>query len=187
MKKLMADLILVIALVAMPAAARAAEDDQFNAEQIYQEAADFFGETTEGLAKVIEKIFADLGKPNAFIKGEEISGAFVVGLRYGNGSLHRKSDGGGTKVYWKGPSIGFDFGGNASKVFILVYDLPSDAQIFRRFPGVEGSFYFIAGLGANYQRAGDITLAPIRTGVGLRGGVNVGYMNFTRSNSWVPF
>lgn len=186
MKKLVAEFVLVLALIATPVAtARAAEDDKFDVEEIFQETADFFGETTEGLAKIIEKIFADLGKPNAFIKGEEISGAFVVGLRYGNGSLHRKAEG-GTPVYWKGPSVGFDFGGNASKVFVLIYDLPSNDDLFRRFPGVEGSFYFVAGLGANYQRAGSVTLAPIRTGVGLRGGVNIGYMHFTRDRSWFP-
>ena len=187
MKKLVAEFVLVLALIAAPVAtARAAEDDKFDAEEIFQETVDFFGETTEGLAKIVEKIFGDLGKPNAFIKGEEISGAFVVGLRYGNGSLHRKN-GGGTKVYWKGPSVGFDFGGNASKVFVMIYDLPSNDELFRRFPGVEGSFYFVAGLGANYQRAGGVTIAPIRTGVGLRGGVNVGYMHFTRDRSWFPF
>lgn len=188
MRNFLAVSLLAFFLIVAPGApaAAAAGDDQFDAVEILQETADFFGETAEGLAKIVEKVFSDLGKPNAFIKGEEISGAFVVGLRYGKGTLHRKTEG-ERKVFWQGPSIGFDFGGNASKVFIMIYDLPATDGLYRRFPGVEGSFYFVAGLGVNYQRAGETTLAPIRTGVGLRAGVNVGYLRFTRTHSWFPF
>lgn len=186
MKHLLATIVFaVFVVVASGSATQAADDDEFDAEEIFNEAADFFGETTEGLAKIVEKIFGDLGKPNGFITGEEVSGAFVVGLRYGKGTLHRKTEG-ETKVFWQGPSIGFDFGGNASKVFVLVYDLSATEDLFHRFPGVEGSFYFVAGLGANYQRVRGITLAPIRTGVGLRAGVNIGYLHFTRKHSWIP-
>ena len=141
---------------------------------------------SEGLAKAIEKAFRDQGRPNAYITGEEGSGAFVVGLRYGQGTLERKS-GARRSVYWNGPSIGWDVGGNASKVFMLVYHLPSEDAIFQRFPGVEGSLYFVAGFGLNYVQSGPIVLAPIRTGVGLRAGASAGYLSFTPRRSWIPF
>ncbi len=165
---------------------RAAQDDTFELETVLAEASDFFGQTTHGLATIIERVFAELGKPNGFIRGEEVSGAFVFGLRYGRGTFHRKNAE-TVKVFWQGPSVGFDFGGNASRAFVLVYDLERLEQLFQRYPGVDGSFYFVAGLGVNYQRRGAITLAPIRTGVGLRAGANVGYLHMTAEHSWVPF
>ncbi len=182
-------LVLLVAglgLAAAPRAARASGDETFDKEEIYDEAARFFGETTEGLAKVIEKIFADEGRPNAYIVGEEASGAIGVGLRYGKGELHRKGAA-AIPVFWQGPSIGFDLGGDASKVFVLVYKLERTADLFQRFPTVDGRLYFVAGVGANIQRSGDVTLAPIRTGVGLRAGANVGYTHYTREHSWIPF
>ena len=146
----------------------------------------FFGGTTQGLAKAIEKAFSDNGSPSAYIVGDEGAGAFFLGLRYGSGTLYYKG-GGSMKVYWQGPSVGWDFGGNASKVFTLVYNLHWTKDLFQRFPGVDGSLYIVAGVGLNYQRAGDITLAPIRTGVGLRAGANVGYLSYTQKQSWFPF
>ncbi len=164
----------------------ATDDGTYSENEILEEARGFFGATTEGLAEIIEKAFEDNGRPNAYIVGEEASGAIGVGVRYGEGTLNSKLHG-TRKIYWQGPSIGWDLGGNASRVFTLVYDLPSSEAIFQRFPGVEGSFYFIAGLGVNYQRAAGITLAPIRTGVGLRAGANVGYLHYTKESSWIPF
>ena len=149
-------------------------------------AKNFFGGTTEGLAKAIEKVFSENGRPNAYIVGNEGAGAFVVGLRYGEGTLYYKG-GGSMKVYWQGPSVGWDFGGNASKVFTLVYNLHWTRDLFQRFPGVDGSLYIVAGVGLNYQRANNITLAPIRTGVGLRAGANVGYLSYTEKKTWIPF
>jgi hypothetical protein len=146
----------------------------------------FFGGTTEGLAKAIEKAFSENGNPTAYIVGDEGAGAFFLGLRYGSGTLYYKG-GGSMKVYWQGPSVGWDFGGNASKVFTLVYNLHWTKDLFQRFPGVDGSLYIVAGVGLNYQRASDITLAPIRTGVGLRAGANVGYLAYTQKQSWFPF
>jgi len=167
-------------------AAAAAEDEEtFEQNEILQKAGDFFGSTTEGLAKAIEKVFAEKGKPNAYVAGEEISGAIGVGVRYGEGMLNRKA-GEGRKVFWQGPSIGFDFGGNASKVYVLIYHLPNTESLFQRFPAVDGSLYVVAGVGVNYQQSGDIILAPIRTGVGLRAGVNIGYMHYTKEHSWIP-
>lgn len=180
-------LALVFSVALSPRDARAAEDDDsFDQDTILQTATEFFGETTAGLAKAIEHVFNDQGRPNGFITGEEISAAFIVGLRYGDGTLHRKS-GGTRKVHWQGPSIGFDAGGNASKVFVLVYHLKTSEDIYQRFPGVEGTFYFVAGVGVNYQQTGDIILAPIRTGLGLRAGANIGYLNYTKKKSWNPF
>ncbi len=174
-------------LAAGPATARAqaSDEDTYSQNDILAKAKGFFGETTQGLAKAIEKVFEDLGRPNAYVTGEEVSGAIGIGVRYGNGTLNRKT-GGSRKVYWQGPTIGFDFGADASKMFILIYHLPDTDFLFRRFPAVDGSFYFIAGVGVNYQRSGGVTLAPIRTGVGLRAGVNVGYMHYTREHSWIP-
>lgn len=168
-----------------PAPAAAEKKDTFDQNEILQKANEFFGATTEGLAKAVEKVFAEQGKPNAYVTGEEVSGAVGIGVRYGNGSLNRKA-GTPMKVYWQGPTIGFDFGGNASKVFVLIYNLPDAESLFQRFPAVDGSLYVIAGVGVNYQQSGDIILAPIRTGVGLRAGVNVGYMHYTKESSWIP-
>lgn len=158
----------------------------YTQEETLRAAQDFFGGTTQGLAQVIEKAFSEQGRPNAYITGGEGSGAIIVGLRYGSGTLSYKG-GGSTKVFWQGPSAGFDFGGNASKSFILVYNLHYTSELFQRFPGVEGTLYFVAGVGLNYARANGVTLAPIRTGVGLRAGANVGYLDFTRERSWIPF
>jgi len=162
-----------------------AEEGGYEQNEILQKAGDFFGSTTEGLAKAVEKVFAEQGKPNAYVTGEEISGAVGIGVRYGEGMLNRKA-GAARKVFWQGPSIGFDFGGNASKVFVLIYHLPDTESLFQRYPAVDGSFYFVAGVGVNYQQSGDIILAPIRTGVGLRAGASVGYMHYTKEHSWIP-
>ena len=182
----------LLALGVVPGTAQAQEKDshfvadaKYTANEITQAGADFFGVTTEAMAKAVQHIFSDLCEPDAYIKGDEGSGAFVVGVLYGSGWLVRKNRE-PQKVYWKGPSIGFDFGGNASKCFTLIYNLHNEDQLFQRFPGVEGTFYFVAGLGINYQRGDGVTLAPMRTGVGLRAGVNAHYQVFTRSRDWFP-
>ncbi len=163
----------------------ASADDTYSKNEIVNVASDFFGMTTAAVAQAVERIFADLGRPNAYITGEEGSGSFVVGLRYGKGTMHRKNFK-NLRVYWQGPSIGFDVGANASKCFTLVYQIRRQEEIFQRFPGVEGTYYFIAGIGVNYQRSGRISLAPMRTGVGLRAGVNAGYLSYTRERDWIP-
>ena len=173
--------LLVFSLYA--ANARAAET--FSQNEILAAAENLFGATTKGLASIVQKVFEDLGEPNAYIAGEEISGAFIIGLRYGKGDLNQKGNA-ARKVYWQGPSIGFDFGGNASKAFVLIYNMPSQDALFRRYPGIDGSFYFVAGVGVNYQSDGAMTLAPIRTGVGLRAGASLGSLHYTRDASWFP-
>jgi hypothetical protein len=181
-------LVLVAAFVlAAQGLARAADEpERYEKNEIVNAVADFFGVTTEAAARVVERIFRDKGQPNAYIRGEEGAGAFIGGLRYGKGELVRKGYA-PVLVYWQGPSVGFDFGGNASKTFVLVYNLYNTDDLFRRFPGPEAAGYFIAGIGVNYQQKGDIILAPMRTGVGLRGGVNLGYLRYTRKRHWLPF
>lgn len=145
-----------------------------------------FGKGAEGLAKLVEKIFAEQGRPNAYIAGREAGGAIIVGVRYGSGTLFHKVEG-QLPIYWTGPSLGFDLGANGAKSFVLVYNLFDSADIFKRYPAVEGTAYIVGGFTATYLRRGDVVLIPIRLGVGWRLGVNVGYMNFTRKSKAVPF
>ncbi|MFQ5534890.1 MAG: DUF1134 domain-containing protein [Sphingomonadales bacterium] len=172
-------------LLSPPVAAQDA-DDTFDQDTIFNEADEFFGGASEGLAKVVEKVFSEQGRPNAYITGQVIGGALIVGVRYGDGRLTHKIFG-EQRVYWRGPSIGVDAGAEGSKVFMLVYHLPDIEQIFQTFAALEGSAYFIGGIGVNYQQRDDIILAPIRTGVGLRFGANLGYVKFTRKRSYLPF
>ena len=160
-------------------------DDTFSPNEIVQAGSDFFGVTTEVMAKAVQRVTEDLGQPDGYIKGDEGSGAFVVGVRYGSGWLIRKGVE-PKKVFWKGPSIGFDFGGNGAKVFTLVYNLRDEQRLYQRYPGVEGSIYFVAGIGVNYMRSGGVTLAPMRTGVGFRAGVNAHYQVYSDSRDWFP-
>ena len=183
---LLAALLAVMPAFAADAPKKDPDKDTYDQDSIIKDAAEFFGQTTEGLAKVIEKAFKDHGRPNAYIKGEEAGGAITVGLRYGNGTLQMKS-GPTRKVYWAGPSVGFDLGANASKVFVLVYHLPSTEKLFMRFPAVDGSLYFVGGAGVNYQRRDKIVLAPIRLGVGLRAGASLGYIHYTKHKTINPF
>ncbi|MGE4431135.1 MAG: DUF1134 domain-containing protein [Sphingobium sp.] len=145
-----------------------------------------FGQGAEGLAGLIENILKDQGEPNAYIAGREASGAFVVGLRYGSGTLNHKIEG-QRDVYWTGPSVGFDVGGNASKVFVLVYNLYDSQDLFKRYPAVEGTAYVVGGFTATYLRRGNVVLIPIRLGVGWRLGINAGYMKFTEKSRILPF
>ena len=170
----------------LPAPQRAPDPNYYGPDELVGAGHRFFGNVSRGLASIIERAVSQWGLPNGYVLGEEGSGAFVAGLRYGEGTLYTKNAG-DLRVYWQGPSVGFDWGGNASKVFTLVYNLHWTRDMFQRFPGVDGSLYLVAGLGLNYQRANDVTLAPIRTGVGLRAGANVGYLAYTQHQSWNPF
>jgi len=145
-----------------------------------------FGKGAAGLAGLIEKIFKEQGRPNAYIAGREAGGAIVVGLRYGSGTLFHKIEG-QRKVYWTGPSVGFDLGANAAKTFVLVYNLEDSQDLYRRFPAAEGDVYVIGGFTASYLRRGNIVLIPIRLGVGWRLGANLGYMRFSEKGRWLPF
>jgi hypothetical protein len=160
--------------------------EPFSQVEIVRAASNFFGVAAQTIAGVIEKAFKDNGQPTGYIAGTEVAGAVVVGLRYGKGELYMKHHR-PERVYWQGPSAGFDFGADASRVFTLAYGIEEPSQIFHRFPGVDGSIYVVAGFGVNYQRDNGITLAPIRTGVGARAGANVGYLDYSRHRHVSPF
>lgn len=157
----------------------------YDEDSILKAASDFLGDTTEGLGKVIAKAFKEQGRPSGYIKGEEIAGAITLGLRYGEGQLVFKQ-GGESKVFWQGPSIGFDLGANAAKVFVLIYHARTPGELYKRFPSVDGSLYYIGGAGINYQQREQIVLAPIRLGVGLRAGASIGYTHYTPEKSLNP-
>lgn len=162
-----------------------AAESSYSAEEIADAAGAFFGKTSGAMGKVVERIFREQGRPLGFIRGDEVSAAAGIGLRYGKGTLVMK-DGQERQVYWQGPSFGVDAGGNASKVFTLVYNLENPDGLYRRYPGVEGSAFFIAGVAVTYQRAEGVTLAPMRSGVGFRGGVNAGYTAYSKKRRWFP-
>ncbi|MGI8841588.1 MAG: DUF1134 domain-containing protein [Caulobacteraceae bacterium] len=168
-----------------PSAAPPMAAPTYSDDELVNRVSDFLGVTAESAGAAIERAFRDNGRPTGYIAGEEASGAFGVGLRYGRGLLYMKNRP-PKEVFWQGPSFGFDAGGNASRVFTLCYDLQYPDALYRRFPGVEGSAYFVGGLGVNYQRAEGIILAPIRAGLGLRLGVNLGYLSYSRKRNWLP-
>lgn len=146
----------------------------------------FFGTVSRGLATVVEKATSQWGQPNGYILGEEGSGAFIGGLRYGEGMLYTKNAG-DLRVFWQGPSVGFDWGGEGARTMMLVYNLPATDAIYQRFAGVDGSAYFIGGFGMTALTANNIVVVPIRSGVGMRLGANIGYLKFTPKATWNPF
>jgi hypothetical protein len=158
----------------------------YTADELIAQGSNALGVAAESVGAAVERIFRDYGQPTGYLAGEEASGAITIGARYGQGLLYMKEKA-ATQVFWQGPSVGFDMGGNASRVFTLCYNLEYPDAIFRRFPGVEGSAYLVGGLGVQYQRAENIILAPIRAGVGLRLGANIGYLVYSRQRNVLPF
>jgi hypothetical protein len=158
----------------------------FTNEEILTKGHQFFGKASRGIGEAVEYIFQSQGEPTAYIVGEEGSGAMVGGLRFGEGTIYYK-DGMTQKIYWQGPSVGFDFGGNGSRTMVLVYNSESPRELYKRFIGVEGSAYLVGGMGVNFQKNNNIVMAPIRTGVGARLGANVGYLKYSRNPTWNPF
>lgn len=161
------------------------EDNTWDRDNIMGAAERTFGKGAAGLAEIVEKTLASQGRPNAYIAGSEGGGAVVIGLRYGSGTMSHKVEG-ERRVHWTGPSIGFDVGGDANKVFMLVYNLYDSEDIFKRFPAAEGRLYFIGGFAATYLRRGNTVVIPIRLGVGYRAGINAGYLKFSRKGKWFP-
>lgn len=176
---------MLLALV-FASAQNAYANNTYTAAEIVDSGHRFFGSTSGGIASAIEKIFQNYGLPNGYILGEEGSGAFVGGLTYGEGTLFTKNAG-DHKSYWQGPSLGWDFGGQGSRVMMLVYNLDDIQSLYGRYAGVSGSAYVIAGVGVNVVKRGNILLVPVRTGVGARLGVNIGYLKLTNSPTWNPF
>jgi hypothetical protein len=160
--------------------------NQFSSNELVDAGHRFFGGVSRGLAMIVEKAVSQWGQPNGYILGEEASGAFVGGLRYGDGTLYTKNAG-DLRVFWQGPSIGFDAGADGARTMMLVYNLPRTEAIFERFGGINGSAYFIGGFGMTALVANNITVVPIRSGVGLRLGANLGYLKFTTQPTWNPF
>jgi hypothetical protein len=169
-----------------PATAMTPVQDRVAREDVFTAAEDVFGKGAEGLAGLLEGILKDQGEPVAYIAGREAGGAFVAGVKYGSGTMRHKVEG-DRPVFWTGPSLGFDWGADASKVFVLVYNLHDSQDLFKRFPAAEGRAYAVGGFTASYLRRGDVVLIPVRLGVGLRLGANVGYMRFSEKNRWMPF
>ncbi|HZL31535.1 MAG TPA: DUF1134 domain-containing protein [Pseudolabrys sp.] len=160
--------------------------DTFSVDEIVGTGHKFFGSVSRGLAQVVEKAVSRWGQPNGYVLGQEGSGAFVVGLRYGDGTLYTKNAG-DRRVFWEGPSIGFDTGGEGARTMMLIYSLPETDAIYQRFGGIDGSAYFVGGFGMTALTAHDIVVVPIRSGVGLRLGANIGYLKFTPKATWNPF
>jgi hypothetical protein len=160
--------------------------NSYSSNEILAAGHTFFGTVSKGLASVVEYAFKSQGRPNGYILGQDAGGAFVAGLRYGEGTLFTK-DAGSHRVYWQGPSIGYDVGAEGSKVMVLVYNLADPQEIYQRFGGVDGSAYIVGGVGLTFQKSGEVIVAPIRAGIGLRLGANIGYLKYTRTPTWNPF
>ena len=163
-----------------------AQGQEFSPNEIIDAGHRFFGGVSRGLATIVEKAVSQWGLPNGYVLGEEGGGAFFGGLRYGEGMLYTKNAG-DLKVFWQGPSVGWDFGGEGARTMMLIYKLPATRAIYQRFAGIDGSAYFIGGLGMTALTANDIVVVPIRSGLGLRLGANIGYLKFTPQPTWNPF
>lgn len=160
--------------------------DTYSSDDLVSTGGEFFGSVSQGLASVVERAISQFGLPNAYILGEEASGALFAGARYGEGTMYTRNQG-ERAIFWQGPSIGIDFGGDGSKVMMLVYNLASVDAVYERYPGVDGSAYVVGGIGMTVMKYGDVVLVPIRSGVGLRAGLSVGYLKFTQEPTWNPF
>src|SRR5271167_2393585 len=171
---------------AQPAPPPDQQEPAFTPGELVTAGQQFFGTISQGLATVIEKAVSQWGQPDGYVLGEEAGGAFFGGLRYGEGTLYTKNAG-DLKVFWQGPSVGWDFGGDGARTMMLVYSLPAIEAIYQRFAGVSGSAYFVGGFGMTALTANDMVLVPIRSGLGLRLGANLGYLKYTPNATWNPF
>jgi hypothetical protein len=169
-----------------PPALPPVQQQSFGPAELVDAGQRFFGGVSQGFAGVIEKATSQWGLPSGYVLGEEAGGAFIGGLRYGEGTLYTKNAG-DLKVFWQGPSVGYDFGGDGARTMMLVYNLPSTPAIYQRFAGVSGSAYFIGGFGMTALTANDVVVVPSRSGVGFRLGANLGYLKFTPQSTWNPF
>ncbi len=192
-KKLVLGLLLIFGLLLTPQAAQAAQaarsgslSDTYSADEMVNKGSAFFGSVAQGMASLVERAVSQYGLPNGYILGEEGGGALFAGARYGQGTMYTRNAG-ELGVYWQGPTIGLDFGGDGSKVMMLVYSLPDVNSIYGRYPGVDGSAFVVGGLGMTVIKRGGVVIVPIRSGIGARLGVNVGYLKFTQEATWNPF
>jgi len=169
-----------------PPPAAAPQSQNYSPNEVIDAGHRFFGSVSRGVAQIVEKAGSQWGLPNGYVLGQEAGGAVVAGLRYGEGILYTKNAG-DLRVFWQGPSLGWDFGGEGARTMMLIYSLPATGAIYQRFAGIDGSAYFVGGLGMTALTADGIVVVPIRTGVGLRLGANVGYVKFTPTATWNPF
>ena len=169
-----------------PQARPSPQGQHFSSNEVIDAGHRFFGTVSRGLAQLVEKAGSQWGLPNGYVLGQEAGGAVVAGLRYGEGVLYTKNAG-DLRVFWQGPSLGWDFGGEGARTMMLIYNLPATEAVYQRFAGIDGSAYFVGGLGMTALTASNIVVVPIRTGVGLRLGANVGYVKFTPTATWNPF
>src|SRR6266704_1110370 len=186
MRALRNALLLALLIVSPAAPALAQSPEHYSSNEILDAGHRFFGGVSRGLASVVERAFSQWGQPNGYILGQEAGGAFIGGLRYGEGILYTKNAG-DLRVYWQGPSLGWDVGGEGARTMMLVYSLPATEAVYQRFAGVDGSAYFVGGFGMTVLTASNIVLVPIRSGVGVRLGANIGYLKFTPQPTWNPF
>ena len=181
------NLLILAVLIGFPVApALAQAPERYSSNEILDAGHRFFGGISRGLASVVERAFSTWGQPNGYVLGQEGGGAFIGGLRYGEGTLYTKNAG-DLRVYWQGPTVGFDWGGEGARTMMLVYNLPATDAVYQRFAGVDGSAYFIGGFGMTALTANNIVVVPIRAGVGVRLGANIGYLKFTPAATWNPF
>jgi hypothetical protein len=178
--------LMALFLAWLPAPGRAEPPPTFSADEVLTAGHSFFGTITRNLAAAVERVFAEHGRPNGYVLGEEGSGAFFGGLRYGEGVLHTKNAG-DQRVFWQGPSLGLDFGADGTRTMILVYDLPTTDALFQRFVSASGQAFLVGGVGVSFLAAESIKAVPIRSGVGARLGANIGYLKFSQAPTWNPF
>ena len=182
-------LLWAVSLTSLPAGAQGArkpDPNTFTSAELVDSGHHFFGTLSRGLALAVQEAVRRWGEPNGYILGQEASAAFFGGLRYGEGMLHTRNVG-SHRVFWQGPSLGFDLGGDGARTMMLVYNLPATDALYRRFAGVDGSAYLVGGFGLTAVVADEMVVVPIRTGVGARLGVSVGYLKFTPDPTWNPF
>jgi hypothetical protein len=160
--------------------------DSFNSNELVESGHQFFGSASRGIALALQEAIRRWGEPNGYILGQEASGAFFGGLRYGEGKLFTRNAG-DRRIFWQGPSLGFDVGGDGARTMMLVYNMPFTDALYKRFVGIDGSAYFIGGFGMTAAVADEMVVVPIRSGVGARLGINMGYLKFTGEPTWNPF
>jgi hypothetical protein len=188
LKRLISGVVLILGLFA-PMAAHAQSGslgDTYSSAELVEKGGAFFGSVAQGLASVVERAISQYGLPNGYILGEEAGGALFAGARFGEGTLYTRNQG-EHPLFWQGPSIGFDIGGDGSKVMMLVYNLDAVQQVYGRYPGVDGTAYIVGGVGMTVMKFGDVVIVPIRSGLGVRAGISVGYLKFTQEPTWNPF
>lgn len=180
-------LFMLISVASRPVTAQEVEKiENFSQSRLVIESAKFLGTTAESMAEIVGRLFAQYGPPSAVLRGEEVSAAIMLGLRYGRGEIEMQ-DGRREPIYWRGPSAGIDSGGSATKSFALIYGLNNPNDLHKRFVGIEGSAFYVGGVSANFLERDNVIVAPLRVGIGMRLGANIGYVKFSPEQGWFPF